>query len=384
MLASFAAAWPGTPSMAQNTPTLQTPAQTPTQQTPAPQQSGSTAASRTAKEVNLLAVVRDKKGEPINGLEKDDFILQQDGHPQTITQFAHDTALPLTVGVVADTAPGSRQALDAERKAGKAFLDRLLRQGTDHGFVLHFDKEVELLQDVTESHDKLDKGMDAISAGEAERGHGRGGEGDDPTHPHYFFGGNQLYDAIFLAADEVLHGQQGRKAIVLFTDGVDRESKSSLYKAIEAAQRAEMLVYCVWVAPEREEQPENARRGIPTGMPGGYPGGGYPGGGYPGSPGSYPGGGGPFPRRREPETPRENKTDGKKILQQIASESGGRYFELGHKKAEEIFAQIEAELRHQYSLSYTPDEAGSGFHKLQLSTRKSETTVQTQAGFYAE
>ena len=140
--------------------------------------------------------------------------------------------------------------------------------------MLHFDKEVELLQDVTTSHDKLAKGIDEISVGDAPHNSGSGRKRDDqdPQQPHFFFGGSMLYDAIFLSSDEVLKGQQGRKAVVLFSDGVDRDSKTSLQRAIESAQRADTLVYCVYVAPEREEQQ-------PEGGGGRRGGGGYPGGG---------------------------------------------------------------------------------------------------------
>ncbi len=337
------------------------------------------------KEVNLLAIVRDKKGQPENGLENQDFVLEQDGRAQTITQFARESDLPLTIGIVADTGPGQRKELADERKAGTDFVNRLLRDNKDRAFVLHFDKEVELLQDITTSHDKLAKGIDQISAGEAPRNSGNGRTRDDgaPQTPHYFFGGSMLYDAIYLSSDEVLKGQQGRKAIVLFSDGVDRNSKTSLERAIESAQRADTLVYCVYVAPEREEQGfEN----------GGRPhGGGYPGGGpFPGGGGPFPGGGGgPYPgggRRRGPEsTPPENKANGKKILQQISNETGGRYFELSKKlTAAQIYEQIEQEMRHQYSLSFTPDKAESGYHKLHLRTRNTDLTVQARTGFYAE
>ena len=373
-------------------PAIAQPAPQPSQSsTPSAPSASSTAIPVSVKEVSLLAVVRDKKGKPVTSLDKQDFVLEQDGRAQTIIQFVHETSLPLTLGVLADTGPGQHKALADERKAATDFVNRLLRQGTDHGFVLHFDKEVELLQDVTTSHDKLAKGIDEISAGEAPRsGHGR-----DDTDQRFSFGGGMLYDAIFLSADEVLKGQPGRKAMVLFSDGEDRDSKMSLSHAIEAAQRTDTIVYCVYVSPEREEQEGGGngggRGGYPGGgYPGGYPSGGYPGGGYPGGgyPGGYPGGGGPFPGggRRGPEsTPRESRTDGKKVLQQIASETGGRYFELSKKlSAEQIYAQIEEELRHQYSLSYTPDKAESGYHKLHLSTRNGDLTVQTRPGYYAD
>ena len=339
------------------------------------------------KEVNLLAIVRDKKGHPANALDKQDFVLEQDGRAQTITQFAHESDLPLTLGILADTGPGERKAMADERKAGTDFVNRLLRENKDRAFVLHFDKEVELLQDVTTSHDKLARGIDQISVGDAPHNSGSGRKRDDGDSqtPHYFFGGSMLYDAIFLSSDEVLKGQQGRKAMVLFSDGVDRDSRTSLEHAIESAQRADTLIYCVYVAAEREEQsgPGNGG-GRRSGGP--FPGGGGP---FPGGGGPFPGGGGPFPgggQRRGPDnTPRENKTDGKKILQRISSETGGRYFELSKKlTAAQVYEQIEEEMRHQYSLSYTPDKAESGYHKLHLGTRNAELTVQTRAGFYSE
>jgi VWFA-related protein len=336
------------------------------------------------KEVNLLAIVRDKKGQPVNSLGKQDFVLEQDGRAQTITQFAHESDLPLTLGVLADTGPGQRKELADERKAATDFVNHL-REGKDKAFVLHFDKEVELLQDVTTAHDKLAKGIDEISVGEQRSsGSGRKRDEGDPDHPHYFFGGSMLYDAIFLSSDEVLKSQQGRKAVVLFSDGADRGSRTSLDHAIEAAQRADTLVYCVYVASEREQEPAfggGQRRGGGGGYPGGG-GGGYPGGGGPFPGGGYPGGG----RRRGPEsTPREDKNDGKKTLQRISKETGGRYFEVSKKlTAAQIYGQIEEEMRHQYSLSYTPDKADNGYHKLHLSTRNADLAVQTREGFYSE
>jgi VWFA-related protein len=362
MLAIFAAALPAT-----------------AQQSPEPAQKA--AAQPTiqvkVKEVNLLAVVRDKKGQPVNNLDKQDFVLEQDGRAQTITQFAHESDLPLTIGVLADTGPGQRKALADERKADTDFVNRVLREGKDKAFVLHFDKEVELLQDVTSSHDKLAKGIDQISVGEAHNGSGRRRDDEDRQHPHYFFGGAMLYDAIFLSSDEVLKSQQGRKAIVLFSDGMDRESKTTLDHAIESAQRADTLVYCVFV-PSEHEEPE---RGLGGGGP--RRGSGYPGGGGPFPGGGYPGGGGR--RMPPPDSTHEDKNAGKKILQRISKETGGQYFEISKKlTATQIYTQIEEELRHQYSLSYTPDKAENGFHKLHLSTRKGDLTVQTREGFYSE
>jgi len=339
----------------------------------------------------VLAIVRDKKGQPVATLGRQDFVLEQDGRAQAITQLEHETPLPLTVGVIADTGTEQHKALSDERKAGADFLNRMLRPGQDRGFVLRFDREVELLQDVTASHEKLAKGMDAIStSGNVPHPPPRRGAETEPGERHFSFGGTVLYDALFLAADEVAKGQTGRKVIVLFSDGVDRSSKVSLQRAIEAAQRSDLLVYCVYAAPQREEDRDSARP-----SPGPYPGGGYPGGGYPrfpggGYPGGYPGGpypGGGYPRggRRVPEgVPAESKEEGKKVLRQIAEETGGRFFELSKKmNAAKIYAQIEEEMRHQYSLSYTPDAAAGGYHKLHVTTRNPELTVRTRSGYYA-
>ena len=276
-LSILIAAWPSI---------AQTATQNAAQSAPNPAAASPTVAVK-AKEVNLLAVVRDKKGQPISNLEKQDFVLEQDGRTQTITQFSRETDLPLTLGILADTGPAQRRALSDERKSDTEFVNRLLREGKDRGFVLHFDKEVELLQDITTSHDKLAKGIDQISGGDAEQnsGRGRGRDSTGQNQPRYFFGGDMLYDAIFLSSDEVLKGVQGRKALVLFSDGVDRDSKTTLQHAIEAAQRADTLVYCVYVASEHE-QPENGGFGRRSG-----------GGGYPGGGGGYPGGGGTFSGR---------------------------------------------------------------------------------------
>ena len=368
---------------AQSGPKLVVPA------TPQQNESAQSTSPKAAKEVSVLAMVRDKKGQPVTTLGKQDFVLEQDGRAQAITQLEPESPLPLTVGVIADTGTEQRKALSDERKAGADFLNRMLRQGQDRGFVLRFDRDVELLQDVTASHEKLAKGMDAIStSGNVPHPPPRRGAESEPGERHFSFGGTVLYDALFLAADEVVKGQTGRKAIVLFSDGVDRSSKISLQRAIEAAQRSDLLVYCVYVAPQREED----RDARPSPYPGGgYPGGGYPGGGYPRFPGGgYPGGypGGPYPGgggRRVPEgVPAESKEEGKKVLRQIAEETGGRSFELSKKmNAAKIYAQIEEEMRHQYSLSYTPDAAAGGYHKLHVTTRNPELTVRTRSGYYA-
>ncbi len=193
---------------------------------------------------------------------------------------------------------------------------------------------------------------------------GRGGGG------HHGGGGTTLYDAVFLASDEVTRKLQGRKALIILSDGVDTGSKVSLDRAIETAQRANTLVYSILYAdPEAY-----GHQGYPGGM-GGHHGGWGGGGGM----GRGPGGGG-YPQQ-------SSHPDGKKVLERIARETGGRFFEVSKKQPiDQIYTQIEQELRNQYSLGYSPDKAvaGSGYHKITLATTNKDLTVQTREGYYAE
>jgi hypothetical protein len=226
-------------------------------------------AARTA-ELRVFAVVRDKKGHPVADLTQKDFVLNKDGRAQSDFQLASASSVPLTIGLVAETLPGESKEVDDERKDGAAFLQRLLRAGTDRAFVLHFDRQVELLQDVTSSQEKLARGMKLLSASESAQGDAQRGNNSDGAATRFYFGGNTLYDAIFLSADEVLRGWPGRRVLVVFSSGVDQQSKISLLRAVEAAQRAGTAVYCVYV-PLHREPTLNTEIGGPGGYPRGYP-----------------------------------------------------------------------------------------------------------------
>ena len=103
------------------------------------------------KVVNVFATVRNKKEEVVRNLTKDDFVLDEDGRPQTIAYFTQESNLPLTLGLLVDTSMSQRSVLTDERSASYSFLDRVLREDRDKAFLIHFDKEVELLQDLTPS-----------------------------------------------------------------------------------------------------------------------------------------------------------------------------------------------------------------------------------------
>lgn len=334
------------------------------------------------KVVALPVTVRDKHGAIVKDLTKDDFTLQEDGRPQPIKYFSLDSNLPLTLGLLVDTSMSQREVLDEERNASHSFLDQMLTQEKDKAFVLHFDHEVELLQDLTHKREKLQAALDLLKTGEDERSRANDPSTDDSRSGHRH-GGTELYDAIYLASNEVMKKQPGRKAVIILSDGVDRGSKTTVESAIEAAQRSETIVYSIYF--KGHEYRDDHRSSGSPGRGGGYPGGGYPGGGggWPGGGGGYPGGGGQRggrqPRSEEPHV------DGKKILERISKETGGRFFEVTKKQlVGDIYTSIADELRTQYSLGFTPDKdaAGEGYHRVVLQVKKKDMDVQTRAGYY--
>jgi VWFA-related protein len=335
------------------------------------------------KVVTLPVTVRDKKGQIVRNLTKDDFVLEEDGRPQVIKYFAQDTNLPLTLGLLVDTSLSQRNVLDAERNASKVFLDQMLTNAKDKAFLIHFDREVELLQDLTSSREKLQAGLELLRTPPPDRDTG----GNDPggSNPQsspgsgngqprmHGGGGTLLYDAIYLASNELMKKQQGRKALIVLTDGDDRGSKESLQSAIEAAQRADTVVYSILFADNHRD---SGGFGFPGGGGMGRRGGGFPGGG--GSGGGGRGGG---------RNPQEPHVDGKKILDQISKETGGRLYEVSKKQAiDQIYDSIAEELRTHYNLGYTPDKgnAESGYHKISLAAKQKDLAVQTRAGYYVE
>jgi hypothetical protein len=264
----------------------------------------------------------------------------------------------------------------------------MLVQPKDKAFLIHFDHEVELLQDLTSSHEKLQSALELLKTpSDRERSNDPNDSSNSPSGsgsgPHNG-GGTQLYDAVFLASDELMKKQPGRKAYIILSDGVDRGSKTYLESAIESAQRADTVIYSIYfAAPQRYENQQQPGRGIGRGGGGGWPGGG---GGWPGGGGGYPGGGGGRGggQQRHPE---EQRADGKKILQRISKETGGRFFEVSKKETVgQIYDSIVEELRTQYSMGYTPDKdsSASGYHHVQLQVKRKDMTVQTRDGYYAD
>jgi VWFA-related protein len=184
---------------------------------------------------------------------------------------------------------------------------------------------VELLQDLTSARDKLDQALARLAAPKHQ-----------PGRPAWSEGGTDLYDSLLLASDELMRQQTGRKAIVLLTDGVDNGSKVDLFRAIEAAQRTDTLVYSILFTDRQ------AYDGVYASL------------------------------------------NGKNALQRISHETGGAFFEvLQSKPIAAIYAQLETELRTQYSIGYTSDSTVIGYRKIHLATKRNDLQVQTREGYYA-
>jgi len=289
--------------------------------------------SAEVKVVNLLANVHGRNGEIVRGLTREDFLLSEDGRPQTIRYFSSETDLPLTLGLLVDTSMSQRRVIDAERIASFRFVDQVLREATDHVFVVQFDMAVEIRQPLTASRRYLESALALVDTPslrqlELQRG-----------------GGTLLYEALAVAARDLMRPQTGRKALIVLSDGVDTGSEIPLTTAIEEAQRAGTLVYGVVFSDA------NA---------------------YGTSLGPLMGGGAP---------------DGKAVLQRVSRETGGRCFEVSKNLSiEQIFQTIQEELRSQYNLGFVSDVPVriSGFRRLQLTAKPKGILVQAQSRYWAQ
>jgi VWFA-related protein len=289
--------------------------------------------------VNLFFTAKDKENLLVPHLTKNDCTVQEDKVPQTLKNFVAQTDQPLTLGILLDTSGSQQDVLPLEQQAGSQFLQRVLRQ-KDEAFLVSFDVNIDLLQDYTNSVRLLTHAMDKAEINTAG-GNGAGGIpgiGGGPVPVHGTPKGTLLYDAIYLAANQKMNQETGRKAMIILTDGDDQGSKAKIDEAIAAAQKSNVIIYVILIAD--------------TGFYGNF------GMGYYG-----------FSAARK-----------------MSEETGGRMINVGNngKKLEAAFQQIEDELRTQYVASYTPTNAklDGTFRKISLACGDG-IKVQVRKGYFA-
>lgn len=282
--------------------------------------------STDVKVVNVLATVRNKTGALVNSLSQDDFSLSEDGRPQTIRYFSRESNLPLTIGLMVDTSGSQQRVLDAERGASMRFLDQVIREEKDQVFIMQFDSAVQMRQPLTSSVGKLDDALAYVDTETVRQLQMQQG------------GGTLLYDAVVRASGDVMKKRTGRKALIVLSDGVDFGSYGTLRDAVEAAQRADTLIYSILYS----------------------------------DPGFY----GVFGGR-----------DGRHVLENISNETGGSFFEVSKKQPlDRVFEILQVELRSQYNLGYVSDKPVtlSGFRAIQLKARQQGLIVEARHQYWAQ
>ncbi len=282
--------------------------------------------------VDVYAVVEDKHHRLIPDLTKDSFSLTEDGAPQEIRYFSKATDTPLTIGILVDTSPSQQRVLPIEQEQAKAFVAQVVRP-KDLVFVMHFDVECELLQDLTGERARLNKAIDETVIN---------GGGGGPTPGTFPTGANagatHLYDAVYLASNDVLKNEVGRKVIIMLTDGEDQGSKLKVEQALEAAQKANVIVYSIDISDRMFYYRSNLGYG------------------------------------------------GEDVLKKLSEATGGRVIKVNRPKdTEDAFNQITAELRTQYLLGYAPTNArhDGAYRKIQVKVSNGDYKVQARRGYYA-
>jgi VWFA-related protein len=288
--------------------------------------------------VGLFFNVKDKHGALIPSLTKSDFEVLEDGKPQTIKYFAAESNLPLTLGILIDSSGSQLRVLDMEKEVGGAFLRQILTD-KDEAYVIDFNIDAELIQDYTRDVHRLQAALNKvkINSGVTMPTLPGAGGGPVPTAPGSQ-AGTVLYDAVYLSAHDMLSKEVGRKAMILLTDGEDEGSQYKIRDAIEAAQKADAIVYVLLCAD----------RGFYGAYQMGY--------------------------------------SGEGEMRKLTEATGGRVINVGNKfdKLREAFDQVAAELRSQYNLGYTPTNSvqDGSYRKLEIKSKQSYK-IQSRAGYYA-
>jgi VWFA-related protein len=285
--------------------------------------------------VQLFFNVKDKHGALIPNLTKNDFEIAEDSKPQTIKYFTAESNLPLTLGIMIDSSGSQRNVIDMEKEVGGAFLKQILTD-KDEAYVISFDITVDLLQDFTRDTHRLQAALNKAKVNVDYTSGGIPGMGGGPI-PQSNSPGTLLYDAVYLSAHDMLAKEVGRKAMILLTDGQDEGSRLKIQDAIEAAQKADAIVYVLLCADR----------------------------GFYGAFGGYSGEG---------------------EMRKLTEQTGGRVINVGNKfdKLKEAFNQIAAELRSQYNIGYTPTNTKKDgtYRKIEIKNKQGYK-IQARSGYYA-
>jgi Ca-activated chloride channel homolog len=270
------------------------------------------------KLVNVFATVLDSQGRPVGSLTKDNFAVAEDGYPQTISHFERESDLPLSIVLAIDTSLSTRKDLRLELDSARRFIRTILRP-RDRVMILAFDTEVREIVRFTSDLKAIDRGLDSIRAG----------------------GATALYDAMFLASD-ALQNRDGRKVLVVVTDGGDTVSTTTYQQALREAVQSEALVYSVIDVPIASSAGRD--------------------------------------------------TGGEHALIQLSHDTGGRYFYAANgADLDSVFKKIDEELRTQYLLGYYPNRrvADSDFRRISVEVKPSKDddhpgplTVRSRSGYY--
>jgi len=267
------------------------------------------------KLVNVFVTVTDQHGAPVAGLKKEDFALQEDGKEQKIAVFDKESALPLSIVLAVDTSLSTRKDLPLELASARRFAHTILRP-VDGLSLYQFSEIVSELTPFTSDLRVIDRGIDHIRLGSA----------------------TALYDALFLGS-QALELRQGRKVMVVITDGGDTMSKVDYQEAVREAETAEAILYSIIIVPIE------ASAGRDTG--------------------------------------------GEHALIQLSRDTGGEYFYASSlTQLDDAFRQISDELRTQYLLAYYPSQrlADSDFRRIEVNvngqTGDDGLKVRHRTGYY--
>ena len=274
--------------------------------------------------VNLFATVRDKNKRIVGDMKQEDFKVFEDNQEQKIAFFSKEVTLPITLGLLIDTSGSEQNRLGAEQEAASRFLERVMRKG-DEAMVISFDLDVDLLADFTDDRAQIERAINKARIGAIS-----GGVVTPGTIPSNT-GGTHFYDAVFLACNDKLVTEAGRKALIIITDAQDEGSKLRLEEAIESAQRTDTVVHVLLVHdPGYSWRPDVAKK--------------------------------------------------------LSDETGGRTIEVSsEKRLNEAFDQISEELRSQYTLGYYPTNTAKDgkFRKVKVETTNKDFKILTRKGYYA-